>query len=135
MERDCYYNELKYVHNYACKAAGLDPEIAGWKTAVDTLVAQLATLQAQLAEKDRRIWELESWLQVKSPQEITLMESQIIKLQAQLRQVEGNENIINGVVMCDYCDAAQDAGNVTLAYPNDVLSGELKPHPTEERHE
>ena len=48
MERDCFYNELKYVRDYACKAAGLDSEIAGWKTAVDAMTKQLADAQEQV---------------------------------------------------------------------------------------
>ena len=53
MERDCFYNELKYVRNYACKAAGLDPEIAGWKTAVDAMTKQLADAQATVEALQR----------------------------------------------------------------------------------
>ena len=48
--------------------------------------ATIAALEADIEAKDRRIWELESWLQVKSPREITLMESKIIQLEHQLTQ-------------------------------------------------
>lgn len=58
MERDCFYNELKYVRDYACKAAGLDSEIAGWKTAVDAMTKQLADAQAtvEALQRERDEW-------------------------------------------------------------------------------
>ena len=63
MERDCFYNELKYVRDYACKAAGLDSEIAGWKTAVDAMTKQLADAQATVEALQAELTQRTGWQQ------------------------------------------------------------------------
>ena len=65
---------------------GLEQDPEGAFVCHDDAQATIAALQADIKAKDSRIWELESWLQVKSPQEITLMESKIIQLEHQLTQ-------------------------------------------------
>ncbi len=49
MSEDCYYSELKVARDYACKKAGLDPVLSGWKTAVDKLGDENQALRDEVA--------------------------------------------------------------------------------------
>ena len=77
----------EYVHLVSCNGDRRKPAgTIGVSCSCRVGRATIAALQADIKAKDSRIWELESWLQVKSPQEITLMESKIIQLEHQLTQ-------------------------------------------------
>ena len=68
-ERDesIWYKEITLVRDYACKAAGLDREKAGWKTAIDKLAADLAQAQADVRRltEEKEHWTYERYKQMR----------------------------------------------------------------------